>query len=170
MAVKVIVANIYSKVVGFLPDKVQDELEDILRFRVPNAEYSPKFKKKQWDGWIRLYRRSGQSFYTGLLSFVREILKKHSVEFSMEDRRIRPEQNFPELKFTPPKFYEERDYQTYTIQKAYKYTRGILSVATGGGKTLTISKLISEIKTYPFMFYVLTKDLMQQAYDVLSAT
>jgi superfamily II DNA or RNA helicase len=170
MAVKVIVANIYSKIVGFLPEKVQDELEDTLRFKVPNAKYSKKFKSGQWDGWIRLYRRNGQSFYTGLLSFIREILKKHAIEFSIEDRRIRPEQNFPELKFTPPIFFEERDYQTYTIQKAYKYTRGILSVCTGGGKTFLVAKLIGDIKTYPFVFYVLTKDLMQQAYDVLSST
>ena len=38
-----------------------------------------------------------------------------------------------------------------------------------GGKTMTVTRMIGEIKSYPFMFYVLTKDLMIQAHSVLSS-
>jgi superfamily II DNA or RNA helicase len=41
-------------------------------------------------------------------------------------------------------------------------------MATGSGKTLVVARLISELKVAPFIFIVLTKDLMQQAYDVMS--
>jgi len=168
--VKIIIGNIYSKIVGYLPEIVHQDLDTFLSYKVQNARFMPSVKRKEWDGWVRLYKKNGQSFYTGLLSFVRETLTKHQIEFQKEDRRIKPEQNRPDLKFNPPPNYEERDYQDYTITKAMQYTRGILGVSTGGGKTVIISRLIGEIKTVPFMFYVLTKDLMDQAYQYMRTT
>lgn len=168
--IKIVVANVYSKIVGHLPDIVNEELDRMLSYRVANAIHIPKVKEGKWDGIFHLYMKSkGQSFYTGLMSLVRDVLKKHNIPFVMEDTRIKPSQNLPDLKFTPPDWFQERDYQTYTIERSQKFTRGILEVATGGGKTMMVTKLIGEIKTYPFIFYVLTKDLMQQAYEVLSS-
>lgn len=167
--VRIIVGNVYSKIVGFLPDDIQADLDNVLSYRVQNSRFIPSVKSGQWDGIVRLYfKYKGQSFYTGLMSFVRDILKKYNVPFEIVDRRTAPEQNFPELVFTPPPNYEVRDYQGITIDRSLKFTRGILSVCTGGGKTLIVTEIIGKIKTYPFIFYVLTKDLMEQAYDVLS--
>jgi superfamily II DNA or RNA helicase len=169
MPVKVVVGNVYSKIVGLLPEEVQAHLDLALQYKVQNAKYMPSVKSGKWDGIVRLYNRyNGQSFYTGLLSLVRETLRSNKLEFEILDRRLRPEPNYPELKFTPPANYEERDYQQFTIDRSLKFTRGILSVCTGGGKTIIVTEAISRIKTYPFMFYVLTKDLMEQAHDVLS--
>ena len=168
--VSIIVGNVYSKIVGFLPDEVQEDLNRVLSYKIQNSRFIPSVKSGQWDGVIRLYMKcKAQSFYTGLMSFVRDILKKHKVQFEILDRRPKPEQNFPELVFTPPPFYEARDYQKVTIERSLKFTRGILSMATGAGKTLVTTELIGRIKTYPFMFYVLTKDLMEQAHGVMSA-
>ena len=168
--VSFVIGNIYTKVVGFLPDVVHSDLTVALSYRVQGYQYSPKFKNNQWDGFIRLYsRHKGQSFYTGLLGFVREILKKHNIEYEIVDRRVKPQQNLPDLKFIPPLSFEKRDYQDFTVDRALKFTRGVLCVSTGGGKTLMIAQLISQIKSYPFMFYVLSRDLMIQAHGVLSA-
>jgi len=104
-----------------------------------------------------------------LLAFVRDVLKKHNIEYTKEDYRQRPNPNMPELLFSPPTNYEERPYQEFTIQRSLTHTRGIIGVATGGGKTMMVTRLINEIKTYPFIFYVLTKDLMEQAHDELSS-
>jgi superfamily II DNA or RNA helicase len=169
---KIVIDNVYSRIVGFLPAEVHEELDKTLSYRLKNAWHHPKVKKKLWDGVFHLYyKNKGQSFYTGFLSFVREVLKKHDIHYVTEDRRVRPGQNLPDLEFNPPEEwgYDERDYQTFTIDRAYKFTRGILNVATGGGKTVIVTKLISEIKTAPFVFYVLTKDLMEQAHETLSA-
>jgi len=167
--VKIVIGNIYSKIVGFLPEEVQSDLYDILAYRVENAYHMPLFKKGKWDGYVRLYQRNkSQSFHTGLLGIVRDILTKHNIEFAKIDDRERPAQNLPDLVFTPPPNFEEREYQEFTINKAIKFTRGILSVATGGGKTSMVTQIIGRLKTYPFLFYVLTKDLMEQAYDTLS--
>lgn len=170
MTVKIIVGNVHSRIVGHLPEVVQQELDNDLSYKLKGARFIPSVKEKRWDGVVRLYKRAeGQSFHTGLLAFVRDVFNKHGIEHVRIDRRQRPEQNLPHLKFLPPDGYEERDYQSFTIDKCNQYTRGIISACTGSGKTMMVTRLISEIKTYPFIYYVLTKDLMEQAHDTLSS-
>jgi len=169
MTVKIVIGNVYSKIVGSLPDKVQTELDDVLSYKHPNARHIPSVKKKKWDGVFRLYYRNrGQQFYTGLLAFVRDVLKDNNIPYVAQDDRINPGKNYPELTFTPPPNYDERDYQGVTVDRSELFTRGIISMATGGGKTISVVKLIAKLQTYPFLFFVLTKDLMDQAYDTLS--
>lgn len=169
--VKLIIGNYTSRILGYLPEDVHDEIDQSLSYSPPNARHSKAFKDKRWDGVIRLYKKSyGQFFNTGLISIVQNILNKNQIPFSRVDERFRPKQNLPHLTFTPFDGYEERDYQQFTIDRAYKRTRGMLKIATGGGKTMIVAELIGKIKTAPFMFYVLTKDLMEQAYETLSLT
>ena len=169
--VKVIIGNITSKIVGYLPDEINIKLDNTLSYKLDGAEHIKLVKEHKWDGIIRLYHQNkGQSFYTGLLSLVTDILKENKIEHKVEDSRVVPEQNLPHLMFSPPPNYTEREYQQFAISKSVARTRGILKMATGAGKTLTICELIGNLKTGPFMFYVLTKDLMEQAYDSLSMT
>lgn len=170
MSVKIVVGNVYSKIVGHLPDNVHEELNEVLSYWVKGAEHSKSYQNKKWDGRIRLYNKAmGQSFYSGLLGVVSAILVENHVPHKKIDNRVRPPQNLKHLKFTPTSSYQERDYQTASIEMGLKKTRGIFKMATGAGKTTVITKLISEIKTGPFMFYVLNTDLLDQAYDTLSA-
>ena len=169
--VKIIVGNITSKIVGHMPAEVQEGLQKNLAYKVANARHMPKVKNGQWDGIIRLYwKHKGQSFYTGLMAIVREVLNAHNVSYVFVDQRIMPEQNMLDLKFIPPTKYQEREYQQFTLDRGMKFTRGIFGVATGGGKTMIVTEAVSRIKTFPFMFFVLTKDLMNQAHDVLSTS
>lgn len=135
--VKIVIDNMTSKIVGHLPDEVHSELNSALSYRIAGAEHIKIVKTGKWDGFIRLYYKSrGQSFYSGLVSLVVEVLKKHEIKYSIVDYRERPEQNLPDLTFNPIKGYEERDYQDATIDLAVKKTRGLLKIATGGGKCL----------------------------------
>jgi len=169
MSVKIVITNIYSKIVGFIPEEAHKALDEILSYKVANSRFMKVVRDGRWDGVIHLYKTSGQTFYTGLMSLVRETLKKHNVEYEVVDRRERPPQNLSDLNFIKPSDYEARQYQDFTVERSLKFTRGILSVGTGGGKTLIATRIISEIKTYPVVFYVLTKDLMEQAHGVFSA-
>jgi len=168
--IKILIGNLNSKIVGFLPDNVHEELDDLLSYSLKDAKYMKLVKMKKWDGVYHLYKKNyGQSFYTGLLSLAEEVLKKNNIPYMRIDERERPEQNMPNLKFSPARFFEERPYQKFTVERAIQSTRGILKIATGGGKTLISGIIISEIKTGPFMFYTLTKDLMKQAHRELSS-
>jgi len=173
--VKIVIGNVYSKIVGRIPDVVNIELDRVMSYFIPSAHYAIEANKKKygnknpWDGSVHLYFVNGQSFYTGLLSLVRDVFDTYKVQYEKVDRRSMPQQNFPELTFTAPPKFEDRDYQNFTIDRSLKFTRGILEVCTGGGKTMIVTRLIEKIKTYPFVFYVLTKDLMEQAYENLSS-
>ena len=183
MPVSIIISNVESRIAGFLPDNVQDELYNALSYTLEGIEYSPLCRNKvwnvkekkfdfvipKWDGVTRLYKpKRGQTFYTGLLSTVIDVLAKNKVDFVKTDMRERPAINMPSLVFTPQPGYIEREYQQRCINAAYSHTRGILKMATGSGKTVVGTELIARIKTGPFMFYVLTKDLLDQAYRTLS--
>lgn len=168
MSVQLVLGNIESRIVGVLPDYVHDALEKSLSFKKKGVEHSERVKNGLWDGYIRLYKRGRQSYLTGLQSIVAEILKENNIAYVRNDMRIRPQANLQLLDFNPPSRYEERDYQQVTIERSLNATRGILKVATGGGKTMIVTELIGKIKTGPFMFYVLTKDLLDQAHDTLS--
>ena len=168
--VKIALNNINSKIIGVLPEDIQDLIDKELSYKLKDAQHMKIVKMKKWDGTIHLFNRNYQSFSSGMLSSVTDILDTNNIEYTKVDERIRPVQNLPNLIFTPPSFYEERDYQKFTIEKAYQRTRGILKMATGSGKTFTMVELIAKIKTAPFMFYVLSTDLLKQAYDNLSST
>jgi len=168
--VKILLNNVSSKIVGSLPDEIHQQIDEMISYDVKNARYMPSFKNKKWDGVVHLYQRYGQSFYSGLLSFVTTILEENKIPFEKVDERVRPTQSLPHLVFSPPVGFEERDYQEFTISRALQRSRGILKVATGGGKTSIVAQMIAKIKTSPFIFYVLTEDLMKQAHDYLTLT
>lgn len=168
MSVQLVLGNIESRIVGHLPDPVHALIEDSLSFQKKGVEHSKRVKSGAWDGYTRLYKRSRQSYLTGLQSVVAGILKEQGIPYVRRDMRVKPDQNIAELCFTQPPNYEPRDYQQITIEKSLASTRGLLKVATGGGKTMIVTELIGQIKTGPFMFYVLTKDLLDQAHDTLS--
>ncbi len=171
MAVQIVLNNLESRIIGFLPENVQKELNDTLSYSLAGIEYSEKVKNHVWDGVTRLYReKRGQSFLSGLFSLVVEVLKKNKIEYTVSDARIKPNPNLLHLKFSPPPNYEEREYQQFAIERAIGRTRGIFKMATGSGKTMTVAETIGRIQTGPFMFYVTSKDLLEQAYDVLSST
>jgi hypothetical protein len=83
VAVEVILGNIESRIVGFIPEEAQRDLDNELSYKVKGVEHSDKVKKGLLDGKTRLYKSSRQSFLTGLYSIVSEILTKHGVEYNM---------------------------------------------------------------------------------------
>jgi superfamily II DNA or RNA helicase len=173
--VDIYINNVHSKIVGHLPKSVHKTISDHLSYEVPGAKYAIKNSKKgkwgnqkQWDGIIRLYRTPTQSFYSGLLTPLCQILDEIEVDYKKVDNREKPPVNLPDLKFIPFDGYTPRDYQKATVERSVAKSRGLLKIATGGGKTLIMAEIISQIKRSPFMFYVLTTDLMEQAYETFS--
>jgi len=168
--IKILIGNITARIIGHLPDEVHDALDQKLSYTPKDIRHITSVKNGKWDGRFRLYKKSWQTFDSGLMSLATTVLDDHGIEYHKVDERKKPEVNLPHLYFNPVAGYEKRDYQQFSIDRAYNRTRGILQMATGAGKTVTVAELIGKIQTAPFMFYVLTKDLMDQAYDTLSST
>lgn len=175
--------NIETDVVGELSSKDYNDLEKRLSFRPEGYQFSPAFNSmvyrtdengkkrvacRKWDGWKHLCWRNKKRTYfmTGLLSLATEFFKERKIEFKRRDLRVVPEKNlFLEL---DPKC-EERDYQLAAVEECIKATRGILQAATGSGKTAMACRLVKELGIKPFLFFVTSKDLLQQAKDAFES-
>ena len=178
----IIIDNVYSQIVGdILPRIVIEQLNQQLSYSLQNAYFIVKsmnvksgknyHPRKEWDGKVKLFWHGNKlsKFYTGMASEVVKIFKANNISYTIEDNRVKPPQNCPNLAFKPLKNAEDRPYQDWTTDIAYKATRGIIEAACGSGKTYCATKLISKIKTVPFLFLVLSTDLLDQAQEMLSS-
>ena len=57
------------------------ELADQFTFDVPGAKFSPAYKKKFWDGKIRLFSTQTGQIYVGLLDRVVQFCKDHGYSY-----------------------------------------------------------------------------------------
>ena len=63
------------------------ELADQFTFEVPGAKFSPAYKKKYWDGKIRLFSTQTGEIYVGLLDRVIQFCKDHEYTYEFADSK-----------------------------------------------------------------------------------
>ena len=124
---------------------IKAELEDFFKFRPPNYQFSPKYKMKMWDGWIRLYSQHSQTLHVGLSSYLTKFCKDsgYSLQLSgdveYKDSGLISEKQVVDIinnDLQIPEKYERRDYQINAIKHAINHNRAVLLSATGSGKSL----------------------------------
>jgi superfamily II DNA or RNA helicase len=149
---------------------------------VPGVNYwfSPAYKAGRWDGKYRFYSAKLNAFPTGLLPVVMKRLHDLNESVAFLDRRP------SDFTITLPlieRFHDDRrlrDYQEAAIQAVFTNTlsdthgttiafpRGVIQMATGAGKTLTIAGLLRLVTT-PSLVLVHRKELLHQTQAVLHA-
>lgn len=143
-----------------LPIHITKALSDKLSYMNAQAEWSPKYKQGLWDGKISIYNRRTQCFPTGLCSRVKDLFNELQLEFQFVDKRNKPDKNFPvECDFGGK---DLRFYQKDAADLALKCQRGMLSLATGAGKTLTSCQIFSNLSVAPVLFVVPAIELLKQ--------
>ncbi len=169
------VGNVFVDIIGEIPTQKKKELEKKLSFRPQGFQFSPLYNKfirnengevvrRFWDGWKRQFWSGKKRTYfpTGLYSFVKEFLTEHTIPYVSEDIRQKPDRNI-ELELhgsiTP------YDYQQEVIDEACNRSRGIIQAATGAGKTVIGAGICKQLGTVPFLFFVTSVDLLEQAKD-----
>lgn len=153
----------------FLKDETSEggilyKLDNLLSFKVQGAEFSYNYKIRRWDGYKHLLSKD-LSFQYGLLERVKQFYKDNNIELEVVDERpkktISKELNIlPKLKKLNKTPYP---FQSKILEDIKNYDRGIIKVATGGGKSL-IAALIVASKNKPAVIYVIGKDLLFQFY------
>ena len=147
-----------------------------LSFKLLGAEFSKAYKGYTndlgefvtWDGKRHLLSSSGK-FPVGLLPRVMDFYAAKGIHPLIIDERP------PIEKSTPTDIAdnlrnigkEARHYQEFAANKAVETDRGIIRLATGGGKTL-IAALITAKLGKPTVVYVIGKDLLYQLQDFFS--
>ena len=158
-------------VIGKLRKELYQEFKKTLGYKDPNALWRGK-NAKNWDGYITTVcynkahckcsiKKDGVHFPTGLYSRAVEFFRAYGVKVATVDER----NNYPcnSINISENPSFPARDYQDDIIRKALLQQRGIIKIATGGGKTRVGAGIVGRLGVSPFIFYVTSQDLLEQA-------
>ena len=157
-------------------EDVSRELSDYFTFEVPGAKYMPHYRRKLWDGKIRLFSPHNGRIYVGLLPYIKEFCSRNSIEYIIEkgvenDRNVLREsvRDFaeslrPKSRGKPIQF---RDYQIDAIWHAIQSDRCLLLSPTASGKSLVIYTLVRyyHLMNLKTLILVPTTSLVEQMYS-----
>jgi superfamily II DNA or RNA helicase len=165
--------NVNLTLEGDLGTDVSDEIRKTLSYVVPGHEFMPRYKQDQmlaamtgktpWDGTktVAIWKSGNIVAPTGLFSYIREILQKHDIKYSVLDERPMP---MPSSGWMIDGF-ERRDYQIPPTDESLNRQRGVIQAGTGAGKTEMMVYVFAKAAVMPAIFYVTSCDLLIQAHD-----
>ena len=153
---------------------VARELSDFFTFEVPGARFMPSYKRRIWDGKIRLYSVATNEVYVGLLPYIEEFAKRNEIDIEYKEgilnerkyenneldrfiRRVSPKSKGKDL--------EIRDYQRNAFSYAVGNNRSLLLSPTASGKSLIIYLLSRWYEKENVLILVPTTSLVEQMYS-----
>ena len=121
---------------------VKFELEAYFRFQPQGYQFSPAYKNRVWDGWIRIFQPLKPVLYVGLFSKLRKFCEDRGYELNapahlMEGEKVPDDYGYEIAKEVNCKF-EPRDYQNKYIVDAIRDSRSLSLSPTSSGKSLII--------------------------------
>lgn len=122
-------------------------------------EYSP-FRKEVVELDVSLFEREQLRYPTGLYSLLEKKLNEFKFSFEILDARHIPD--FHESLKIQSKTL--RDYQEKVVCDAIDSERGVIKIATGGGKTVIAAAIVARLNLST-LFMVYSIDLMNQTAD-----
>ena len=135
---KIEFGNLKSKISTDNPDLI-NALVKLYTFKVPGAEFSPSYKRKQWDG-TRSYITKAGYFKSGLLSRILGDLDE--IGCSPEITGVIDEKTVKVQQISEFTYY---DFQETFINRALSEKRGIVKSPTASGKTLIMAGIIQSL-------------------------
>ena len=127
------------------------ELADQFTFEVPGAKFSPAYKKKFWDGKIRLFNTQTGEIYVGLLDRVVQFCQDHGYTYEFVDSKhygLPFEVNKGISKEGVKDYmnaickHKPRPYQVEGVYDALRHNRKLLISPTASGKSLMIYSIV----------------------------
>ena len=151
------------------------ELADQFTFEVPGAKFSPAYKKKFWDGKIRLFNTQKGEIYVGLLDRIVQFCKDHryTYEFVNNKHYGTPFEINEMISKAGVKDYmtaiskhKPRDYQVEGVYDGLRHNRKLLISPTASGKSLMIYSIVRYFveKEKNTLIVVPTTSLVEQMY------
>ena len=127
------------------------ELADQFTFEVPGAKFSPAYKKKFWDGKIRLFNIQTREIYVGLLDRIIQFCTDHKYTYEFVDNKhygtpfevndMISKEGVKDY-MTAISKYKPRDYQIEGVYDALRHNRKLLISPTASGKSLMIYSIV----------------------------
>ena len=154
----------------------EQELREYFSFFVPGYKFMPAYKRRQWDGKIKLYNQVTKQLHVGLYHHLRKFCGDRFYPLQIVDSyewgtpTAKNKISHPDLvKFlnnlgTP---YEPRDYQYDAIAHSIENKRAILLSPTGSGKSFIIYnalRWIEKNESGKILIVVPTTSLVEQMF------
>jgi len=151
------------------------ELADQFTFDVPGASFSPAYKKKFWDGKIRLFSTQTGDIYVGLLDRIIQFCRDHKYTYEFVESKyygLPFEVNEGISKEGVKDYmnaickYSPRDYQIEGVYDALRHNRKLLISPTASGKSLMIYAIVRYFveRKKSILIVVPTTSLVEQMY------
>lgn len=144
---KLLADNLWTYVHGHLPVGL---LEPPTSFFKRGSWFAAAYQKRVWDGKVRFLKfdnyRKMHRFPTGLLQDVIDYLDAREYRYELADLRnvttVAPNYRLhPDVDLTAGKY----DYQGEALDAALTFGRGVIKLATGGGKTELGAAVINSV-------------------------
>lgn len=142
---------------------IAQEISDHFTFLVPGHTFVPAYRKKLWDGKIRLFNVMNHLLYYGLLEHLCKFLYHRNYKTKFVDD-FKTESIILTHKDLPKLPVEIRDYQLDAINHALSKHRSLLLSPTASGKSLIIYILVRYLKLKTLIL-VPTTSLVSQMYN-----
>lgn len=165
--IEIHVHNVVCQVYGAEP-RHHSLLNNLLAYREDGYMFSPAYKSKAWDGYNRLYNMPGEGrpfgkFWTGLLHRSAAALTADGAPFEIRDCRVEPP---PQAPLALKEGLEHRYYQEEAENAAVARTRGVVRVATAGGKNPIAVRLLARLNV-PSIFIAHKIGLIKQSKETI---
>ena len=147
-------------------EAIERELSDEFSFVVPAAQYMSIYRKRNWDGKIRLFNRVSKTIYAGLSVKIEGWAKKRG--YTVENRTPLVSSDWSGLDTTAlikqyPVPLDIRDYQQVAITHGLHRQRCVLISPTASGKSLILYYLVRARMSHgPILLIVPTISLVSQ--------
>ena len=155
----------YHFLYGALPNYALVAIDQELSYKPSGYDRTDSYLKGEWDGRVQLFKqsKSGRSWYfpSGLLSKVTGVLDIFGVTYTVQKT---PDQDYDPQGFEWVSPLSLRNYQVDAVKAIFDAKGGVVSLPTGGGKTLVALRLI-QMFDRPTIILVHTKELLYQWKD-----
>ena len=161
--------DVYLKIEA--DESIRRELGEHFTFQVPGFRFMPQFRKRVWDGKIRLFSYATGQIYVGLYPYILKWCKENNIEVvdgtKIKDTKVdevKVEGFIKALKIP----MEVRDYQKEAFTYAVRKNRCLLLSPTASGKSLIVYLLVRfnllRLKDKKILIIVPTTSLVEQLY------
>ena len=154
---------------------VRHELSEYFSFMVPGAKFMPAFKRKQWDGKIRLFNSLTCELHVGLFAKLCKFasdrhyhVQMKNSEYGLPNTKEKVDHQQLVKDMTSYKMpFELREYQYEAVTHGLERKRCLLLSPTGSGKSFIIYNLMRqchEATEMSVLVVVPTTSLVEQMY------
>ena len=128
---------------------IAKELNQYFTFFVPNYQYTPAYKKKIWDGQIRLFNLYSRTIYVGLLDYIKKFATDRKYTFTVDSENLEVLDNekisldeFSQFVSNLHLKLKPHAHQLSATFNSINKKRSLLLSPTGSGKSLIIYMLM----------------------------